>query len=163
MIQTEISAQERTEKAIELYGDMVYRLALVRTRNKSDAEDVFQEVFLRFFKNVHKINPGDHEKHWLIRAAVNCGNSLLSSAWYKRTEPFTETAVFDSTEDMDVYSAVLKLPQKYRTVVHLFYFEDLSVRRIAEILDLNESAVKTRLRRAREKLKEELKGEYDYG
>lgn len=162
MTQTEVSAQTRTENAVNLYGDTVYRLALVRTRNKADAEDVFQEVFLRFFKNVHKIIPGEHEKHWLIRVTVNCSNSLLSSAWYRKTEGLTDIISFDSPEESDVYSAVLKLPKRYRTVIHLFYFEDLSVAKIAEITNQKEVAVKTQLHRAREKLKEELKGEYDY-
>lgn len=143
------------------YGDMIYRLALVRTRNSSDAEDITQEVFLRCFRSSPTFLSKEHQKAWLIKVAINCSNTLLTSAFRKHTvalnalgEPSSEDELPDST----VYDAVLKLPDKLRTAIHLFYYEDYSVKEIANVMQASESAVKTWLFRARSTLKKELKG-----
>ena len=146
------------------YGDMVYRLALVRTRSVADAEDITQEVFLRCLRAKPVFTSEEHRKAWLITVTVNCSKSRLGSAFRRHTvaleaagEPGTEDVMPDST----VYDAVLKLPQKFRTVVHLYYYEDYSVKEIASAMRASESAVKSWLFRARAALKEELKGAFD--
>ena len=148
-------------RVIERYSAMVYRLALTRTKNKADAEDVFQEVFLRYYKNQDRITSEDHLKAWLIRATINYSNSLMSSAWFRKTAPLSEEIPFETPEEHDLYSTVMKLPQKYRTVIHLFYYEDLPVKEISNILGIGESTVKSQLSRARAQLKAKLKGEYE--
>ena len=140
--------------AVERWGDMVWRLALARTANVCDAEDVFQEVFLRYFRHEAKFETDEHQKAWLIRCTINRARSLLSSPWRHRTVPLeTAAQIGVADEYREVYSAVLSLPAKYRTVIHLHYFEGLSVAEIAETLNLPAGTVKSQLSRARTLLK----------
>lgn len=154
-------AENNLDLLFSEFGDMVYRLALVRTRSSTDAEDITQEVFLRCFRSAPSFLSKEHQKAWLIKVTINCSNSLLSSAFRKHTvaldalgEPSSEDELPDST----VYDAVMQLPDKMRTAVHLFYYENYSVKEIAEIMRSSESAVKTWLFRSRSILKNKLKG-----
>lgn len=153
------------EEALQTYGDMVYRLALVQMKNRSEAEDVFQEVFLRLVRYRERIQGEAHLKPWLLTVTVNCCRKQFGSAYRKRTVPMDREMGTEESYEMDlpgdpVYDAVLGLPDDYRSVIHLFYYEQYSVREIGEILDISESAVKTRLSRARGMLRETLKGEF---
>ena len=149
-------------RTIEKYFSMVYKLALSQTKSTVNAEDVTQEVFLRYIQNQDKLQSEEHAKAWLIRVTVNCSKSLFLSSWFKRTVPLEEDIPFDTPEKGEVYYAVLELPQKYRTVIHLFYYEDMSVREIAESLGEKETTVKSQLHRGREMLKKLLKGGYNF-
>ena len=144
-------------EAFKRYSDMVYRLAFARVKNKYDADDILQEVFLRFIKVKEKVNNEDHAKALLIRITINCSKSLLSSSWFKRTEPLSETLSV-SDKEIDTLDAVLRLPQKYRTVIHLHYYMGYSIDEIATILKSKPSTVKSQLHRARQKLKIDLEG-----
>lgn len=150
--------EDRRTQAVERWGDMVYRLALARTASVPDAEDVFQEVFLRYFRHEDRFQTDEHRKAWFIRCTVNRCKSLLSSPWRKRTVPL-ETAAEVGVEDdyREVYSAVLSLPAKYRAPIHLYYFEGLSVAEMAAALDLPEGTVKSQLSRGRTLLRDMLK------
>ncbi len=146
------------------YGDMIYRLALVRTRSTADAEDVVQEVFLRCLKNNPSFASAEHQKAWLIKVTINCAKSLLGSAFRRHSVPEDaagELVSEDETPDSTVYDAVMKLPEKYRTAIHLYYYEDYSVKEIASVMRTTESTVKSWLHRARAMLKETLGGEMD--
>lgn len=146
------------------YGDMVYRLALVRTKSVADAEDVVQEVFLRCLKSSPDFQSAEHQKAWLIKVTVNCSKTLLGSAFRRHSVPedaLGELASEDETPDSTVYDAVLKLPEKYRTAIHLYYYEDYSVKEIAAVMRATESTVKSWLHRARGMLKEMLGGDYE--
>ena len=149
--------QQRTQ-AVNRWGDMVYRLALARTASVPDAEDVFQEVFLRFFRHEDELDTDEHRKAWLIRCTVNRCKSLLASPWRRRTVPL-ETAAEVGVEDdyREVYSAVLSLPAKYRAAIHLHYFEGLSVAEMAQALGVPEGTVKSQLSRGRALLRDMLK------
>lgn len=142
----------------EEYFDTVYRLAFSRTGNRSHADDVTQEVFLRFLKTDKAFESEEHVKAWLIHVTVNCSKNVFSDTWFKRTVPLSEEITFSDPETGDVYMAVSKLPQKYRTVIHLFYYEDMPIRQIAECLNLKEATVKSQLHRGREMLKSLLDG-----
>lgn len=148
-----ISATE----AFKRYSDMVYRLAFARVKNKYDADDILQEVFLRFIKCKEKVNNEEHTKALLIRITINCSKSMLSSSWFKKTEPLSENLSV-SDQSFDTLDAVLRLPQKYRTVIHLHYYMGYSVDEIAKILKSKPSTVKSQLHRARQKLKSDLEG-----
>ena len=149
--------QEQRTREVQRWGDMVYRLALARTASVPDAEDVFQEVFLRYFRHEEKFQSDEHRKAWLIRCTVNRARSLAASPWKKRTVPL-DTAEEVGVEDdyREVYSAVLSLPPKYRTVIHLHYFEGLSVAEMARMLHIAEGTVKSQLSRGRALLREML-------
>lgn len=149
---------------VEKYYDMVYRLALAQTKNRDYADDVTQDVFLRFIRTEKEFESDEHVKAWLLRVTVNCSKSLFMSAWFKKTEPLDENEEipFETEEKSDVYYAAQSLPAKYRAVIHLFYYEDMSIEQIAKTLNSKESTVKSQLHRAREMLKEKLKGGYDF-
>ncbi|MBO5981505.1 MAG: sigma-70 family RNA polymerase sigma factor [Clostridia bacterium] len=150
----------RTNAAIEnilkKYADTVYRIAFVRVKNVSDAEDITQEVFVRFIKRAPVFESEEHEKAWFIRVAINCSKSLLLSPWRtRRSDTERDTPVFD-TEKSEVWYAVASLPEQMRVVIHLFYYENMSVSEISAATGKSVSAVKTALHRSRQKLKEIL-------
>lgn len=150
------------EHIVREQGDMVLRLAMANTGTKADAEDVFQEVFIRLVRSIDKIEDEDHLRHWLVRATINRCKSLFSSAHRKRELPVEELPEtmekpFDDATDTPATDALQYLPEKYRTAIHLFYFEDLSISDIARILDSSEGTIKSQLSRGRKMLGESLK------
>jgi RNA polymerase sigma-70 factor, ECF subfamily len=155
-----------TETAINQYADMVYRIAIVQMKNKSDADDIFQEVFIRLVKYKETIESEEHLKAWLIRVTTNCCNKQFTSAWNKKTtfleseDDISETYEIEE-QDETVFQAVKQLPENYKSVIHLFYYEEYSVKEIAQILEQSESTIKTRLSRARQMLRKNLGGSYD--
>jgi RNA polymerase sigma-70 factor (ECF subfamily) len=162
MISTQAAAaraDEHDARALfDAYADMVYRLALVRTRNRADAEDVLQEVFLRYLRKPPDFADAEHAKAWMLRTTIHCSITLLSSAWRRKTQPAQDVAAPMPARDDEVYRAVLDLPAKYRTAVHLYYFEGYSVAEIAQLMGSRESTVKSWLFRARAQLRDMLKG-----
>lgn len=150
------------DEAVKRYADMVYRIALLNVNNHFDAEDVFQEVFLKLFRHKDSIQSEEHLKAWLLRVTVNQCRTLAASAW-KRHQLFLDMSGFQretggEQECARVYDLVKSLPEKYRQVVHLYYYEELSVKEIAGILNKKEATVKTRLARARKLMEQKLKG-----
>lgn len=154
----DVFKREMTEK----YFDMVYRLALARTKDKDTADDVCQEVFLRYIKTDRNFDSEEHIKAWLIRVTVNCSKSVFLSSWFKKTVPLSEELTFTTPEKSDLFDQVSKLPSKYATVIHLHYYEDMSVAEIAKLLKMKESTVKSHLFRGRKELKNLLGGRFDY-
>lgn len=148
------SRNKYIEKMIEKYSDMVYRLALTRTKSKENSEDVYQEVFLRLYKKLPIFESEEHEKAWLIKVTINCSKNLLNSSFLKHSAEIKEEIVFETKERHDIYYAVQELPLKYRTIIHLYYYENYKITEISKILNINENTIKSRLARAREKLKE---------
>jgi len=151
------------EDVILRYQDTVYRTAFVYCRNTADAQDVSQEVFIRYINKAPALTGEDHLKAWLIRVTVNVSKSLLRSAWNKKTVPLSEQEIpcADDPPSADIYHAVMSLPEKYRSVVMLYYFEDYPVKEIAHILHRTETSVQTQLQRARAILKTKLKEEWE--
>lgn len=147
------------EGVFDKYCDTVYRLAYARTGNRFDAEDVLQTVFLKLCKGDNCFNDEEHLKAWLIRVTVNASKNLLTSAWMRLTDSLHENISAPEHEVSEVYTQVLKLPIKYRTVIHLHYFEGYSCAQIAKLVNSNEATVKTRLKRGRDRLAQTLKGE----
>jgi len=141
------------EDTIEKYSDMVYRLAISQMKNKSDADDVFQEVFFRYVRKKPSFQSEDHKKAWLIRVTVNCCKSMHTSAWRKRTVSLNGYMAYMPEEQRDFSRELLRLPQKYLAVIHLHYYEDMSVNEISKAIGKSPSAVKMRLSRARKMLK----------
>lgn len=154
--------QITAEDAIDRYADMVYRLALSQMKNKTDADDLFQEVFIRLVSNVEKLESWEHVKAWLIRVTINCAKKHFDLYWNKNVDYIEDgeriggEEAYEPPEDEPVRGAVAKLPPKYRLAVHLFYYEELSVAEIAEQTGQKEDTVKSQLHRAREMLREML-------
>lgn len=148
-----------TESEVREYATMVYRLAFAQVRSKSDADDIFQEVFLRYARNNTVFEDEEHRKNWLIRVTVNCSKKHWSSAWQRKVVPLEDNHVFLTPEENGLDEALRKLSRKYRSVIHLFYYEGYSTGEIGRILNVRESTVRTQLTRARSQLSEMLKGE----
>ena len=154
-----MDAQEY-ESITTKYLDCIYRVAVNGCKNCTDAEDVVQNTFVKLWQKDEPFENEEHLRKWLIRVAVNECNSLWRSAWKRHTaylEEMTHEPVFSTPERSNLYFAVQELPLKYRQVVHLYYFEEYSTKEIADIMELSNTAVQTRLLRARQKLKEILK------
>ncbi len=147
------------EQVMNTYGKTVYRLTYSQTRSVADAEDIYQEVFLRYFQKRPRFESEEHRKAWLLRVTLNRTRSLFSSAWFRKTVPLEECAAFTQPEEEQLDEALRLLPQKDRTLLHLFYYEQLSTKEIAALLKRRESTVRTQLTRARRKLAEIMKGE----
>lgn len=159
------STDDQINDVLAKYSNMVYRLALSRTKNIADAEDILQEVFLKLVNKQPDFKSEEHRKAWLIKVTVNCSNKLITSAWFRKTVSLNEELKFETEEKSDIYYAVMDLPVKYRTVIHLFYYEDMTISEISVALTTKESTVKSQLLRAKQLLKIKLKGEFndEYG
>ena len=143
------------------YAPAIYRLAYARTGSRADAEDIMQEVFVRLLRARPDFADRAHARAWRLRVAANCANDWFRAPWRRREGPLTDSLPAPEHEDGGVVEAVLALPAKYRTAVHLYYYEELSVAEIAKITGKSESAVKSRLFRARAMLREALKEDDD--
>lgn len=152
---------QEAQRLVDAYGDAVYRLAYARTGNRSDAEDITQETFLRLVRAAPTFREEAHRKAWLLRVAANCANDLHRSPWRRRVVSIEEgtqlPAPTEVTEPGSILEAVAALPEKYRTVIHLYYYEDLSAAEIAQALGVRAETVNTRLSRARTMLRKRCK------
>ena len=145
--------QQSVEQVFLQYRQTVYRLALARLGNPAAAEDVVQEVFLRYVRKAPVFREAEHCKAWLLRVTVNCCRTAATTAWVRHTVPLEDTLTAAPPEHLGVFEAVQALPPAQRVAVHLFYYEGYAVREIAQLTSATEAAVKTRLHRARAALR----------
>ena len=118
-----------------------------------------QEVFYKLYKSNKDFESEDHLRNWLIRVAINECKRVTLSSWFKKKEPledYAKTLVWNDPEESEVFLAVMSLPKKYRTSIHLYYYENYSIKEIADLLGISSTAVSTQLLRGRKKLKEKL-------
>lgn len=150
------------EKVVNTYSDMVYRIALNILCNIDDANDVMQDVFLRLVRNKSKIKSKEHIKHWLIKVTINCSKSKATESYKKHTvsiSEISESYISFSNEIDETIGSVMKLPEKYKVPIHLYYYQQLTVEEISKILGITRSGVRSRLSRGRNMLKEILEKE----
>ena len=148
------------QQLIELYQNSLYAAAFNICQNQMDAEDVVQETFVQYYTSRKEFENEQHIRAWLLRVVINKAKNINRTFWKKNKcslEDYMETLSFPDSQSRDLFEEVMKLSDKYRIVIHLFYYEDYSTAEIAKMLGMNESTVRTRLRRARLKLKEVLK------
>lgn len=155
------------ENLISLYGNDVLRIATAYTRNPTISEDIFQEVFIKVARNIDKFENRSSEKTWIIRITINTCKDYLKSSWNKKIVPMENIELNSTTSSDDtiikqekssiIIQEILKLPIKYKEVLLLYYYQDLLTADIAKILRLPEASVRTRLRRARDIIKDKLK------
>ena len=139
--------------AMEHHGAAVYRLALCRMQSVQDAEDVYQEVFLRYLRSDPQFTSEEHRKAWLLRVTINCAKKLHAAPWRRRTEPLSETLEAPSPEGEALWEELRRLSDKYRTVLHLYYYEDMTTEEIARLLDRSPATVRSQLMRGRDRLR----------
>ena len=149
------------KEIMDNYSDMVYKVALTRCGTVENAEDVFQNVFMKLSEKMPKFKSEEHKKAWLIRVTINFSKNMNTSAWNKRVVTLDENIEFETKEESDVYSVVCELPQNYRTVIYLFYYEGYKVEEIAKLMSTTSGTIKTWLYRARDILKTKLEGGFE--
>ena len=155
-----------THGVVLRYQRMVYGIALSHTGCRGDADDAFQEVFLAYHRRHLEFRSEEHRKAWLITTTLNCARQISGSSWRTRVVPLAPGAdeaapvqfEFATVEQNLVFKALRTLPIQYRSVLHLFYFEDLAISRIAEALDVSVPTVKMRLSRGRRMMRDQLTG-----
>ena len=153
--------QTEFQQALETYWDTVYRVALGALGSAADAEDAVQEVMLKFYTQAQvkgkAFESEAHVKHWLICVTINACRGSLRSFWRKNRvslDDLAESQVFYNPEQGDLFQAVMSLSEQHRLALYLYYYEDYSAKEIASLLGLTEAHARTRLSRARSKLKE---------
>lgn len=148
------------ETLIEKYRNNIYAVAFNICKNPHDAEDVVQDTFIEYLSCKKEFQSEQHIRSWLIRVAINKAKNKNKSFFKRNSVPledYIQTLTFETEESSEIFEAVMKLPEKYRIVIHLFYYEDYSVNEIAQILKVTQNNVKVRLSRARLLLKSTLK------
>ena len=158
-------SEQETIRAIERDSDTVRRLCMVHLKNDADTEDIFQSVFLKYVLSSVSFENDEHEKAWFIRVTINACKDLLKSFFRSRTISWNE--VLEHPMELppdysDVWEAVFSLPQKYRDVVYLHYFEEYTAPQISRVLGKNVNTIYTLLTRSKQMLREKLGGSYEY-
>ncbi|MBQ8514695.1 MAG: RNA polymerase sigma factor [Ruminococcus sp.] len=159
---------EELKDKLTRYKDMVYRIAYTYLHSTADAEDISQETFLKLYLRKEPFPDAESEKAWLIRVTLNACCNLKKSFWQRMRSDMPEQmpgTIAESVEESKLYHAVFALPEKYRVVILLYYYEEYSVREIAAITGRNESTVQTQLERGRKRLRKQLEqqGGFYYG
>lgn len=141
-----------------MYKGSVFRLALGYLRNKADADDVVQEVFLKLYRYDGAFESDDHARNWLLRVTVNECTALwrLLRRRPENIDDYLETLSVPVPQDAELIRQVMALPKRYRTVLYLRYFEGYSTGDIAGLLGVPSATVRTRLARGRARLKDVL-------
>lgn len=157
-------SEQEVNNAIGQYADMVLRLCMVYLKNKSDAEDTFQNVFLKYALHSGSFESREHEKAWLIRVTVNACKDNLKSLFRKNTitlEQLGEYCQEMNPERYQVMEALWSLPRQYRDVIYLHYYEGYTAAEIARLLNRNTNTIYTHLHRGKEMLRQALGGDED--
>ncbi len=152
------------DQAYKTYADRVFAAAFSVCRNREDAEDVTQDVFMKYQTAAQDYADETHLRAWLLRVALNRAKDLRTSFRYKNTVPweeYMEELEFTQPADGDLFRAVMELPEKYRVPIHLFYYEDYSVKETAALLRRSEGTIKSQLNRGRKLLKSKLLEEWN--
>ena len=156
--------KQSTQELVTLYQSSLFAAAFNVCKNAQDAEDVVQDTFIQYYISNKEFDSEQHIRAWLIRVAINKAKNVNRTFWRQNKlslEDYMESLTFETPEDEHLFETVMSLPEKYRIVIHLFYYEDYAVSEIADILKLSQSNVKIRLSRGREMLRKILKEEWD--
>ena len=148
------------EAVISKYHKSLFGAALGVLADFDEADDAVQETFIRYYNSDLEFNDESHLKAWLLRVVINCFRDVRKSYWKRNRVSLEEISdiPFETEENRSLFKEVMALPDKYRAIIHLFYYEDMSVKDIASVMSLSEDCVKMRLSRGRELLKKSLKG-----
>lgn len=155
------------KKLIDDCGDRLFRLAFIIVGDYQIAEDVVQESFLALYQNIETFRGASSIHTWLTRVAINKAKNVLRSKKLKKIDlkegieiqdisPLPDECLEIKEKEIDLKTLLFSLPLKYRDVLYLYYYEETKIKEIADILDLTESGVKSRLKRGREHMKELL-------
>ena len=152
------------DAAYRRYSDRVFAAAFSVCKNQADADDAVQDTFIKYQTTETDFTDETHLKAWLLRVAINRATDVTRAFWRRNKvswEDYMDTLAFEEPADKGLFEAVMRLPDKYRAVIHLFYYEDYSVQEIAGLLNRSEGTVKSQLSRGRALLKSQLTEEWD--
>lgn len=152
---------EYIQNILNKYSTTLIRLSFSYVKSLADAEDITQEVFISLMKRGHGFENEEHEKAWLIRVTINKSKNHLKSSWIKLNVPIPEDLGYLPEEESEVLLHLLDLPTKYRSVLHLYYYENYNMNEIAKLLGKKPATIGTWLSRGRNLLKEKLIGGFD--
>lgn len=156
--------RESVDVLIDKYKNNLFVIAFNVCTNVQDAEDVVQDTFIQYISFKKDFETEQHIRAWLIRVAINKAKNK-NLTFFRRNiiplEDYMETLIYEPSESSELFETVMKLPKKFRIVIHLFYYEDYSVKEISNILKISESNVKVQLSRGRMLLKTTLKGVWE--
>lgn len=141
------------ERLVQKYSSMVLQIAYQYSFNKSEAEDITQEVFIKLYNNIKKIKNEEHIKAWLIRVTINLSIDYNRNYWNKNTTSLDENYKYFDEETKDVFNELKKLTPEYRNIIYLYYYQGYKISEISEILSMNQNTVSSYLTRARKELK----------
>ncbi|MBP3939102.1 MAG: sigma-70 family RNA polymerase sigma factor [Clostridia bacterium] len=150
-------------ETVKRNNQRIYLIALSFTKSQADAEDILQNVFLKLWKHPKEFEDELHIDKWLTAVCINESKNYIKSPFRTKRSSYIDESIqedFKSIKNLDLFNTVMSLPKKERTVIHLFYYEDMSVKEIARVLKIKESSVKTRLCRARKNIKNILGDEW---
>lgn len=161
-----IYSRDEIEKILAEYGDMIYRMAYIQVKNHDVADDIYQEVCMKLIRQKSVIEPKEHLKAWLIKTTISCCRDYWKSSWIQKISWKNDSGdsnVYEpkNTDTMEsqsgyVTECVGRLPEKYRIVIHLYYYEGYSQKEIADLLGKKENTIASQLARGRELLKRYL-------
>lgn len=154
-----LTGDEYIEKAVRAYSKSMLNAAYSVLRSVPDAEDAVQDAFVKLISKAPTFRDSSHEKAWLLRVTINISKNMLKAS-HRKDLPVYEDIPYAQTNNTEVLQCVMCLEEKYRTIIHLYYYEDYSIKEISSILNLPQATVGTRLSRARNKLKTMLKGDF---
>lgn len=161
---SQTAQEQHLREVMDRHGNRILRLAYSYVHNMQDAEEILQDTLIKLLDSAPDFESDEHEKAWLIRVAANLSKNRIEYNKLRDTDELNDELVAEQREDLTfVWEAVKELPDNYREVIHLFYEEGYQTDEIAEILGETGANIRTRLKRARAKLKEILKEEYDFG
>ena len=149
---------EYIHSILEKYSKTLIKIAFTYMKSLADAEDIVQEVYISLMRRGNGFDSEEHQKAWLIRVTINHCKNRLKSSWYRKSVPLDEEISYLPEEESEVLSAVLSLPAKYRSVIHLYYYENYSIQEISELLRKSSGTIGTWLSRGRKLLKTKLDG-----
>jgi len=152
---------EDLQTVIDNYAEMIYKIALVRLGCRAEAEDVVQEILIKYMLNKKTFKSAEHEKNWFIKVTLNYIHDLKENNFKKSTESIEKARNLEYTYNNELFDSLELLKYNYKVVTQLFYMEGIPVKEISNILEISESNVKTRLKRARKMLGKLIdEGEY---
>lgn len=152
---------QKFEYYVSEYMDMLYKLAFAYLKSYDDSNDVVQNALYHFYKTNKEFESDEHIKYWLIRCTINECKKLWRTSWHKLVifEDVNISNEDDTESNIDLLNAIMSLDRKYRVVVVLYYIEDYKINEIAKILKLPVGTIGSRLSKAKDKLKNYLKGD----
>ncbi len=156
--------RQTIEELTERYRDNLFAAACNVCKNAADADDIVQETFLQYYVTKKEFDSEQHIRAWLLRVAINKAKNVNHTFWRQNKVPledYMETLAFETPQEETLFETVMRLPEKYRIIIHLYYYEDYSILEIEKVLKLTQSNVKVRLSRGRKLLKEVLKEDWE--